>query len=738
MRLATTISGIFLAIMLGVMPSLADRRVALVIGNAGYRNVVPLDNPGNDAKLIADTLQNSLGFTLVGGGPQLDLDRASLNRVVREFGAQLLGADVGLFYYAGHGVQVRGENYLVPVDANPTREADAYFEMLDAAVVLSQMEASGAHLKLVILDACRNNPFNGRTLAVGRGRDNEPIRLRDMASGLLEMAVPEGTLVSFAAQPGSVARDGNDGNSPYTKALASAMQVPGLGIFDTFNQVSLQVSRVTGGSQRPWMSSSSINGVFYFVPSQTVAAPQPTAPAPAIIPQPSAAATAWSDIKDTNSIAVLELFVRRFGDSFYGDLARLRIEELKKQQTAAITPPVVQAAPSQQDQLAPAVVTPPAPVTTMPPPDIDDEFEAYQSANPFVLPVVPPSAPIAPLSFPTVPPPQELLTPSAVTPPALPPVQSDPCSGIMTVAVSTHCGEPLTATQERALKPKDTFKECVHCPEMVVVPAGSVRMGSPANEKDRKSDEGPQHVVSFGRPFAVGRFHVTVDQFAAFVAATGYDAASSCRTLEDGKYSETSGRSWRNPGFQQDGLHPAVCLRWNDAKAYVDWLAQTTGKGYRLLTEAEWEYAARGRTSVGSYPRYSFGNNEETLCRYGNGADQAAISAGWRGGGWAISSCYDGYAYTAPVGSFKANSFDLHDMQGNAWQWTEDCYHDSYQGAPKNGSAWITDDCSRRVLRGGSWSSDPVDLRTGYRLKALTGFGNNDYGFRVARTLAAP
>ncbi len=158
MRIATTIAWVLFVIVIGVTPGRADKRVALVIGNATYRNVVSLDNPANDAKLIADTLQ-TLGFTLVGGGPQLDLDKASLDRLVREFRAALLGADVGLFYYAGHGVQVRGENFLVPVDANPVQEADVDFEMLDAAVVLRQIEASGARLKLVILDACRNNPF---------------------------------------------------------------------------------------------------------------------------------------------------------------------------------------------------------------------------------------------------------------------------------------------------------------------------------------------------------------------------------------------------------------------------------------------------------------------------------------------------------------------------------------------------------------------------------------------------
>jgi uncharacterized caspase-like protein len=141
-------------------PAVADKRVALVIGNSAYRNVALLENPGNDARLIADTLRD-LGFALVGGGAQLDLDKTSFDRAVQSFGTQLQGADVGLFFYAGHGVQVRGTNYLIPVDANPTREADTDFQMLDTTLVLRQMEGAGAHLNLVILDACRNNPSAG-------------------------------------------------------------------------------------------------------------------------------------------------------------------------------------------------------------------------------------------------------------------------------------------------------------------------------------------------------------------------------------------------------------------------------------------------------------------------------------------------------------------------------------------------------------------------------------------------
>ena len=147
------------------------------------------------------------------------------------------GADVGLFYYAGHGLQVRGANYLVPVGANPTREADIDFQMLDSNLVLRQMESAGTKLNLVILDACRNNPFSGRSL-------------RSTDSGLAQMRASEGTVISFATQPGNVAQDGADGDSPYTKALAQAMRRPGLDVFQTFNEVGLAVMQATGNSQQ--------------------------------------------------------------------------------------------------------------------------------------------------------------------------------------------------------------------------------------------------------------------------------------------------------------------------------------------------------------------------------------------------------------------------------------------------------------------------------------------------------
>ncbi len=234
-----------------------ERRVTLVVGNFNYDHVPRLTNPGNDASLIATTLR-SLGFTLVGNGAQDNVDKAHFDRLVQDFGRAIQGADVALFYYAGHGMQVDGSNWLVPTDANPTRPQDLEFQMVNAELVLKQMDGAGTRLNLVLLDACRNNPF--ATLGT-----------RAVQTGLAQMRAPEGTMISFATQPGNVTADGSGADGPYATALAAAMRQPGLDIFRLFNQVGLTVKRNTDGAQLPWVSSSPIDGEFYFAQTDATA-----------------------------------------------------------------------------------------------------------------------------------------------------------------------------------------------------------------------------------------------------------------------------------------------------------------------------------------------------------------------------------------------------------------------------------------------------------------------------------
>ncbi|HTB03414.1 MAG TPA: caspase family protein [Bradyrhizobium sp.] len=228
----------------------AEKRVALVIGNSAYRTVAVLPNPASDARLMSDTL-SSLGFFVVGGGAQIDLDKAGFEAALGEFAKALNGADVALFYYAGHGVETHGLNLLVPVDVHPADEGDVFAQTIGLAGILDQMEKSGARINLLLLDACRNNPFRSQGV-------------RSATGGLAQMQAPPGTLISFATQPRSVSLDGDDGHSPYTRALAATMQHPGFGLFKTFNEVGLAVEKATRGVQLPWVSTSPISGNFYF------------------------------------------------------------------------------------------------------------------------------------------------------------------------------------------------------------------------------------------------------------------------------------------------------------------------------------------------------------------------------------------------------------------------------------------------------------------------------------------
>ena len=270
------------------------------------------------------------------------------------------------------------------------------------------------------------------------------------------------------------------------------------------------------------------------------------------------------------------------------------------------------------------------------------------------------------------------------------------------------------------------FRDCVRCPEMVVVPPGTYMMGSSWWEAGWFDDEVPMHWVKIAHPFAVGVYEVTRGEFGRFVSATGRSMGNSCWTHEDGEWEKRAGKSWRNPGFRQTEAHPVVCVSWDDAKAYVGWLSKKTGKEYRLLSESEWEYVARAGTKTPCY----WGESVWSQCRYANGADEASGDFGW-----GKAPCDDGYARTSPVGTFSPNRWKLRDVLGNVWEWVEDCWNGSYHGAPTDGSAWESGDCGVRVMRGGSWGSGPRYLRSANRGWTTTGFRPYRVGFRVARTL---
>jgi formylglycine-generating enzyme required for sulfatase activity len=266
------------------------------------------------------------------------------------------------------------------------------------------------------------------------------------------------------------------------------------------------------------------------------------------------------------------------------------------------------------------------------------------------------------------------------------------------------------------------FKDHEHGPEMVAVPAGEFMMGSPDDEPRRFDSEGPLHKVKLTHPFSVGRNAVTRGEFAAFVNNTKYKMEGGATVLIGREWKHDPNGSWRNPGFGQDDSHPVVCVNWDDARAYVGWLSEATAQTYRLLSEAEWEYAAR----AGTMAPFWWGSSITTAqANYdGNFVYQGAVAKGeWR-------------KSTLPVGSFEANLWGLYNVHGNVWEWCEDIWHENYNGAPADGRAWLQGgDAGRRVLRGGSWLNVPQFLRSANRLWLTSDNRDLDLGFRVARML---
>jgi formylglycine-generating enzyme required for sulfatase activity len=268
--------------------------------------------------------------------------------------------------------------------------------------------------------------------------------------------------------------------------------------------------------------------------------------------------------------------------------------------------------------------------------------------------------------------------------------------------------------------------DCPTCPVMTILPTGRFKQGSAEPASGAASFEKPLHWVAISHPFAMSTNAVTVDEFEQFVAATGRDM-QSCDTY-DGEWKHRRENSWKSPGFAQTGGHPVTCASWNDAEAYAQWLSTTTGHRYRLPSASEWEYAAR----AGGEAVQPWNADGSGACANANVAD---ASAARRFPGWAVFGCDDGYIYTAPVGSFKANSFGLNDMLGNVLQWTEDCWHADYTGAPVDGSARMDGNCSEHELRGGSWFSTPSYVRANYRNHFATDYRTSSVGIRLARDL---
>jgi formylglycine-generating enzyme required for sulfatase activity len=446
-------------------------------------------------------------------------------------------------------------------------------------------------------------------------------------------------------------------------------------------------------------------------PASAAAAPQPR---PSESRQPAALGSddlVWTSIRNSRVASLFESFLAAHPASRHAGEARARLDELKRTPQAAVAP--VAAAPLPSTVLVPApglsMGAPPVPSGRPQPAQPAGEDERVWSAiRTSSLPMLfenflaqHPGSRFAPEARQRL---QALkgAQSAAIVPTVAPPrpqssEQVQPAVGVFPQPARSL--RPLTPEQERALQPKDTFKECDVCPEMVVVPAGSFMMGAPASENSSGRDERPQRRVTFARPFAVGKFSVTFGEWRACVADGG---------CSDSRYSLPVGDDY-----------PVFEVSWDDVGRFLSWLSRKTGKTYRLPSEAEREYVTRAGTATPFWTGATISTGEANYDGreiYGNGT-----AGEWRRG-------------PLPVGALPPNPWGLHHVHGNLWEWTADCWNASHSGAPADGSARMSGDCRRRVARGGYHFEHPARIRSAARRESGRE-GGWSTSFRVARSL---
>ncbi|MCP2088820.1 UNVERIFIED_ORG: formylglycine-generating enzyme required for sulfatase activity [Paraburkholderia sediminicola] len=606
-------------------------RIALVIGNGAYGDHAdPLrGNAPRDAEAMRDTLR-AHGFDVI---MRTDASPQQMQQAIGEFRQRLHDGGIGLFYFAGHGMQIGRQTLLVPAGLDARAPARPVSEGVDLNTVLQAMRAPRADaLNLVILDTCLNNPFSSDVSV-------------DTAS------LPVNTLVAYATTPGGFAADGMR-HGLYTGALlrelneASSSQEPA----GLFQRIAARVSEATGGEQTPWIASSLANNAsaaLAAISRGTSAAPLSTASDDAIValhsrgilPKDSSEQyeiTFWNSIKDSNYPSDYEAYLKAYPNGRFAALAHARIDRLRAAGAASAPPAAPPAAPS------PQAARPAAPASAAP----QDHPHAA--------------------------------TPTPTTPPATTAPPAAPAAQAAAQKPATH---PPSAGESR---------DCATCPIMIALPAGSFSMGSSTDDPSEK----PVHHVTIGAPFAIGKYEVTVEQWNACVAA------NACQKL--------------TPESNTNKAAPARDLSWEDAQQYVKWLSKTTGKPYRLPSEAEWEYADRGGTTTA----YWWGDQ----MRKGNAN---------------CKDCGDPWHKEGPevAGSFAPNPVGLYDMNGSVWEWVADCWHNSYQGAPADGHAWDSPTCDMRVIRGGSWREGGSYMLSATRFKYSASVRQSQDGFRVVKDL---
>lgn len=610
-------------------------RHALVIGNAAYAEE-KLKNPVNDARAMAK-LFAELGFSV---DLREDIDQRQMEEAIRDHGRKLRGGGVGIFFFAGHGVQVNGANYLIPTGAGLASETDIKYKTVPLGYLLDHLGEANNQLNIVLLDACRNNPFRS---------------FRTLQRGLAQADAPTGTLIGYATAPGKVAADGVGEHSPFTEQLLRFFREEGTSIEEVLKKTRAAVKRATG--QVPWMSTS-LTGEF--IPRPRKAEPPP----PIVVAKPPTDGEfslddlkAWRDrlskmkkafeeaeaFDQSASEAPMKIVAwQRFLQAFSTDDPFSRDDDGWRQQAGSRVQRLQE--DEKKRQLSPEAVPPPLSITST-------------TDNPGDI----------------------------------------------------QPGEAVETLQELGM----VFR---------FVPKGEFQMGSPENEKGRFDDE-KRHRVELSRAFAIAETEVTQRQWQVLMGTNParFTGCNDCPVEQVNWYealafaNELSMRRQLEPCYELSGGNGKKAgegLEYETARLVSKQLACT---GYRLPTEAEWEYAARAGT-----PTATYGGDLTALECDSSVMDRLAWYCGNAGG------------KTHPVGDKQANDWQLHDMLGNVWEWTQDSGISTYEDFSKDP---VREGGPLRVLRGGSWFSHAWYCRAANRSAFSPGYRFAYIGFRLVRTL---
>lgn len=635
-----------------VLPAAAQGKRAFVVGIDAYDNLSPsaqLQKAIGDAKAMSEVLK-ALGYVVTS---EPNVGRARFNKRWQHFLESLKAGDQVAFVFSGHGIEINGSNFLLPRDVPRIRygrEEQLKRESIAVTELLADLRERKPSFSLIVLDACRDNPFAEGTRTVGGAR------------GLARVEPPEGTFIMFSAGANQTALDrlsdsDQEPTSIYTRTLLPLLKQPGLSLLDMADRVGEQVRDLAGSighRQTPAFYSGVVGG------RRVCLAGCETGPAVGDVVR------VCKEVAGISSVAILSALEKQHAGTPIAPCISARISELTAGQLAVAKAAEDQAKAARQRAAQEENAKAEAERQRMAALEIRRKEEQRKA---------------------------------------------DELAAQRAEAEAKAKAEADRSRDERnrgfapvsTCRAGETFRDCQTCPEMTVVPSGAFVMGAAGDEPERLPGE-VQVNVTFPRPFAVSRYHVTFDEWQTCVAGGG--CKSNKRPVD---------RGWGR------GRRPVINVSWSDAGEFVQWLSAKTGKTYRLLSEAEIEYVTRAGTTT---PFWWGSNvtpeqaNYDWRTAYGNGPTQAGKKQG-----------------TIPVDAYQPNPWGLHQVHGNVYTWTLDCFNDSNAGHPGTPAARTTGECEYRMIRGGAWTSHARFLRSALRYEFPARMGEEYIGIRIGREM---